>query len=319
MNPKVSILIPVYKSEEYISKCIQTVFDQTYNNLEIVIVNDATPDNSMKIVEKLSKNQSERIAIKIIHHEHNKGIASTRNDLLSNATGDYIFFVDSDDYITTNAVESLVNIACRKKADIVRCSYFECKDGQEKIIHHQPFSSKDDLLRQHVSAWNSIEALWQLFIRRSIIEEHHLTFAKGINGPEDYLMSFKLFYYSNIIIENPIPVYYYRKDNSQSLTSTNKTAFLDSMCKAMDATIQFLKDNSLFENYKEEALTRMFLCKQSYLLNKDLRNISVYAKTHPECNSYYRKFNYNKKQVLLFKFAEKKQYFLLRVLAYFQK
>lgn len=318
MNPKVSLLIPVFKSEKYIAECLQTVFEQTYNNIEIIIVNDATPDDSMYIVNKLSNYYSEKkFDIKIIHHDSNKGIAATRNTLLNNAKGDYVFFIDSDDFIVANAIELLVKNASNTNADIVRCSYYNYSNGTNTIIHHVPFIDKNDLLKQHISAWDSIEAMWQLFIRRNLFEKHQLRFADGINAAEDYLITLQLFYYADIITEIATPLYHYRADNEQSLTHTNKVAFRESMYKAMDEAINFLKENGVFDIFQEEVLTRTFLCKQSYLLNKTHRDINIYLNTHPECNSYYKNFNYSQTQNLLFKLAESRNTLLLKLFTLF--
>ena len=124
MEPKVSILIPVYKAEKYISQCLESVLRQTYNNLEIIIVDDASPDNSIAIAESLIQKNENKFDIKILHNEKNKGIAETRNTLLDYATGDYILFVDSDDYIEIDAIDSLANIVNKADCDIVRCGYF---------------------------------------------------------------------------------------------------------------------------------------------------------------------------------------------------
>lgn len=318
MNPKVSVLIPVYNSEKYISECLQTVFEQTYNNIEVIIVNDATPDNSMSIINRLSKYYSGKgIVIRIIHHNSNKGIAATRNTLLNHAKGDYVYFIDSDDFIDANTIETLVNFISNSNADIVRCSYYKYINGTNTVIHHIPYVDKNDLLKQHIAAWNSIEAMWQLFIRRDFIERHQLRFANGINAAEDHLMILKLFFYADIITEIKTPLYHYRADNEQSVTHTNKIAFRDSMYNAMDIAITFLKENGLYDLYQNEVLTRTFLSKQTYLLNRNHRDINKYINTHPECNSYYKKFNYGLIQNLLFKLAESKHIVLLKTLCLF--
>ena len=327
MKPKVSILIPVYKAEKYISDCLQSVLEQTYTNIEVVIVDDASPDSSMAIADNVIKsNRLKRIDtdngtngfdIKIIHNERNKGIAATRNILLDNATGNYILFVDSDDYIETDAVESLVAVAERMNCDIVRCGYFEVKGNNVRIVPQKPWSDKTDLLKQHIKAWDSIEAMWQLLIRRSMMEEHHIRFAVGINASEDHLMMIKLYYYANSIADGEKPVYYYRIDNSQSVTHVNPKAFHDSMYKGMDNAISFLNENGVYETYRDEVLTRTFLTKQTFLLNKENRDIDLYLDTHPECNSYYKKFSFNLKQRILFRLAASGQRRLLKLIARF--
>lgn len=314
MEPKVSILIPVYKAEKYISQCMESVLGQTYKNLEIIIVDDASPDNSIAIAESLIQKTDNKFDVKILHNEKNKGIADTRNMLLDNATGDYILFVDSDDYIEIDAIDSLVNIANKTDCDIVRCGYFEVKNHQVRTVSQKPWSNKTDLLKQHISAWDSIEAMWQLLIRRRMIEEHHIRFAKGVNASEDHLMMIKLYFYANSIVESTKPIYYYRIDNEQSVTHVNPKAFHDSMYKGMDIAIEFLKDNDVYDVYRDEVLTRTFLTKQTFLLNKENRDIDLYVNTHPECNSYYRRFNYNRSQKILFRLAEAGHTTLLKLI-----
>ena len=317
MKPRVSILIPVYKAEKYISKCLQSVLSQTYQNLEIIIVDDASPDSSMDIAEKLIQQTVNTFDIKILHNEKNQGIATVRNILLDHAKGDFILFVDSDDYIERDAIQSLVDIATNTNCDIVRCGYFEAKGNNIRTINQRPWSDKTDLLKQHIKAWDSIEAMWQLFIRRSLIENHRIRFAEGINASEDHLMMIKLYFYANSIVNLEKPVYYYRKDNMQSVTHVNPKAFHDSMYKGMDNAIKFLKDNGVYETYRDEVLTRTFLTKQTFLLNKENRDIDLFVNTHPECNSYYRNYNYNLSQKILFRLAELGQCRLLKLLTLF--
>ena len=294
---------------------------QTYENIEVVIVDDASPDNSMTIVnnaiesnELTQTNTGNGLNVTIIHNDRNMGIAATRNILLDNATGDYILFVDSDDYIEPDAVESLVGVAEKTGCDIVKCGYFEVKDNNVRTVSQKPWKDKTDLLKQHIKAWNSIEAMWQLMIKRSMIEKHQIRFAEGINASEDHLMMIKLYFYANSIADGKKPVYYYRIDNAQSVTHVNPKAFHDSMYKGMDNAINFLKENGAYETYREELLTRTFLTKQTFLLNKENRDIDLFVNTHPECNSYYRRFCYNRKQRILFRLAESGHGWLLKLI-----
>lgn len=319
MKKKISILIPVYKAEKYISQCLLSILRQTYQNLEIVIVDDATPDCSMEIVEDLIKKNEKPFEFKILHNDKNQGIASVRNKLLDNATGDYILFVDSDDYIEPTAVESLVDIAENTGCDIVRSGYFEVKGNSIKEIKQKPWNDKTQLLKQHICAWDSIEAMWQLFIRRNLIEENRLRFATGINASEDHLMMIKLYFFANSIVDSEKLFYYYRKDNEHSVTHINPKAFHDSMYKAMDNAISFLKEKKSYDTFREELLTRTFLTKQTFLLNKKNRDIELYVNTHPECNSYYRKFNYNRSQRFLFRLAESGHSTLLKLISFLSR
>jgi glycosyltransferase involved in cell wall biosynthesis len=115
MTPKVSIIIPVYKVEQYLNKSIQSCLNQTLREIEIVLVNDGSPDGSKEIIEHYA-NIDDRV--KFIHKK-NQGVTLARKDGLSMAVGDYIFYLDGDDYLTDNAIELLYNKAIKEKADWV--------------------------------------------------------------------------------------------------------------------------------------------------------------------------------------------------------
>ena len=109
MSYKVSVLVPVYGVERYIERCARSLFEQTYPNLEYVFVNDCTPDGSVVVLKRLMEEYPERKPfVRIINHERNRGISATRNTALDYASGEFVSFVDSDDWLESNAIELLV-------------------------------------------------------------------------------------------------------------------------------------------------------------------------------------------------------------------
>ena len=120
MNPKVSILVPIYNVSLYIERCARSLFDQTFENIEYIFVDDASTDDSLDILKKVLKQYPKRQKqVRIIRHPQNKGLASTRNTAIDASNGDYIAVVDSDDYVEKNMIEELYNFAVTKNADIV--------------------------------------------------------------------------------------------------------------------------------------------------------------------------------------------------------
>lgn len=117
-KPLISINIPVYKCENYITRCLDSVKNQTYKNLEVLLVNDCTPDKSVGIVEKYIKENPD-LTIKLIHHKTNQGLSVVRNTGIDNSIGEYIFFLDSDDEITADCIEKLVQTAAETKAQVI--------------------------------------------------------------------------------------------------------------------------------------------------------------------------------------------------------
>lgn len=170
-NPLVSIGIPVYNVEPYIEKCLLSVLNQTYQNLEILVVDDLGTDNSMAKVADLQRAHSRGHQIRVIRHEQNKGLGEARNTTIDAASGKYLYFIDSDDYIESNTIELLVAEAEQYDTDVVMASsrkvvYDTCEErptftykqkevliGQDVFAH---YLCKD--LRWHIgiNAWNNL-------------------------------------------------------------------------------------------------------------------------------------------------------------------
>ncbi len=134
INPKVSVIIPVYKAEQYIEKCARSLFEQTLDDIEFIFIDDCTPDNSIDILKCLIRDYPHRKSqVKIIHNEENKGISTTRNIGLNNSTGEYIIHCDSDDWIDDDLYEKLYLKAIEEKSDIVLCDFIREESGNLKI------------------------------------------------------------------------------------------------------------------------------------------------------------------------------------------
>ena len=127
INPIISIILPIYKVEEYLNQCVNSIVNQTYRNLEIILVDDGSPDECPRMCDKWAEKDNR---IKVIHKE-NGGLSDARNAGMKIATGDYISFIDSDDYISLDFFETLYNVAITQNADIVECSIVDCyEDGR---------------------------------------------------------------------------------------------------------------------------------------------------------------------------------------------
>ena len=108
-NPLVSVLVPIYNVDPYIEQCARSLFEQTYDNLEFIFCDDCSPDASIQKLKEVMKEYPQRLEqIRIIYHERNRGSAAARNTLIDNCKGDFLFWVDSDDWVDTNAIERLV-------------------------------------------------------------------------------------------------------------------------------------------------------------------------------------------------------------------
>ena len=129
----ISVIVPVYKTEKFLSDCIKSILNQTYHDLEVILVNDGSPDSSGQICEEYAKKDSR---IKVIHQE-NAGVASARNTGLNLAAGEYITFVDSDDYICPQMYEEMLKCAKKNHCDLVMCDCMKVySDGRQEMYSH---------------------------------------------------------------------------------------------------------------------------------------------------------------------------------------
>lgn len=226
MNELISIIVPVYKVENYLEKCIKSIINQTYKNIEIILIDDGSPDNCGMICDKYAKNDDR---IKVIHKK-NGGLSEARNYGIESSTGEYIMFVDSDDYIDKNMCEQLLIAAQKYNTDITMCEIYEIK-GNKKYA-----STISNLERNKVL--NGITVMKEFFLRYAIelyaswnkLYKRELFFLEtNIRFPvgelyEDMFIDYKLYYASKRIIIIPYKFYYYvqRKDSITGVKYTIK-------------------------------------------------------------------------------------------------
>lgn len=259
---KVSILIPVYNTSEYIEKCTHSILGQTYKNIEYIFVNDCSSDDSVdKLKEVLNQYPFRKKQIKIISHKVNMGLACSRNTAILAATGDYVLHVDSDDYIPLDAVDKLVNAASSTQADIV---YGNCvgKYGLKNVNFPQNDSSDVQSYLANVLTRRCMVNIWGKLIRKNLYTEEMLL-NKDDSFGEDYLTLPKLIAKSNIIHHLKETIYYYTLNRVGSYS-------------------EILNRDKIIKIKKcEDSLKKWFL-SQPYYLNYNLNTIL-------ELGSYYNK------------------------------
>jgi len=185
---RISVIVSVYNTEKYLKECFNSLVNQTYKDIEIIAVNDGSNDNSPEILNEFAKKYKN---IKIINQK-NKGYSEARNVALKEATGDYIGFVDSDDYIAPDMFEKLMNTAKNKKSDIVSCSFFRFyQDGSKVLDSNELFFNVLEEKRNTHSLLNYPELLldhgfvWNRIYKTELLKENNIIFPKDIEFGED--------------------------------------------------------------------------------------------------------------------------------------
>lgn len=251
MKPKISILVPVYGVEKFIERCAISLFEQTFEDIEYVFVNDCTPDNSIKILEDVvSKYPNRKPYVKIFNNENNKGIAANRNLLIEKSSGDFVLFVDSDDYLELDTISLLYSEVIKENADIVIFDYFLEWRNNQKIIKQDWDKINRNMVEKVLSAETGSN-VWNKLIRRDLFLENNIRTIENVNYAEDFLIVTKLFWYSKNISKVQEPLYHYMQTNTNSYT-------------------QFFSEKNVFDLRKNfEDLELFFSKKGEYdILNK---------------------------------------------------
>lgn len=236
MDEKISIIIPVYKVEQYLAKCLESILHQTYQNLEIILVDDGSPDRCGEICEEYAKKDGR---IKVIH-KANEGAACARNDGIEAATGEYISFVDSDDWIPENAYEVLYHGLKEQDAECVVGSCVKVVDKNGTLTYKKrnkgefgAISAQDAMKRVLLNG----SAVWNRLFRRELFENVRFP-ANRIN--EDEVAALHIYVQCKKVVFLDADTYYYRIRKNSVTTSSFSLRKVDWYYNSLD-NLEFIR------------------------------------------------------------------------------
>lgn len=217
MEPKVSIIIPIYNAAPYIRRCLRSIECQTYDNVECLLIDDCGTDNSMQIAEQFISNYKGKILFQIIRHEQNLGLSAARNSGIYAASGEYIFFIDSDDAVTSDCLEELTNLAKKyPNVDFVQGNTIKDLDnlmeGQNDI--DVPEFCNDKLILEKIILTKTNRTAWNRIIKRSFLIDNSILFPVGLIMEDHYWLYFISKYCNAASFTNKGTYLYYRNENS---------------------------------------------------------------------------------------------------------
>lgn len=187
---KISVIVPVYKVEKFISRCAKSLMEQTMDNIEYIFVDDASPDNSIQILKKvLADYPGRRDNVRILIHAENKGLPAARNTGLAVATGEYIFHCDSDDFVEKDLLSTLYETACRENADIVWSDYYISYPNNERYLKQPSYDTPEAALKGMLHGRMKYN-VWNKLAKRSLYTDNNITFPAGYAMGEDMTMMF---------------------------------------------------------------------------------------------------------------------------------
>ena len=301
MTPLVSIIIPVYNVEKYLDKCIESIVNQTYTNLEIILVDDGSPDNCPQMCDAWAEKDSR---IKVVHKE-NGGLSSARNKGLDIAKGGYILFVDSDDYISYDCVDILLKTLLENKCDLAVARYIETNNGRTK----KKVFSKKTFVFNEADYWNNyyVNLFSQTDISAAFINACGKLYKKelfdNIRFPigkinEDTFTTYKIISECSKIayIDKLVYYYVYRPSSiTRSINSSKEIIKSLDVIDAMKERVNYFARNNFDKNLIKYAyidlldyqIDRYYIAKLSYKNKKLSSKIKKdYNKTYQEAKKY---------------------------------
>lgn len=246
---KISVVIPVYKVEKYLDECILSIINQTYKNLEIILVDDGSPDKCGEICDNYSKIDNRIVVI----HKENGGLSDARNVGIEIATGNYISFIDSDDYVNLKYFEILYNNIKKYDADVSICSYLKFYDGENlnnddniNYYNNKQIEKKEALYNLYGKNRQNYVVAWGKLFDISLFNS--LRFPKN-KIHEDSFITYKIYINSKKIIYTNNKLYFYRQRENSIMTYISEKRLDD--IESIEEQIKFYKDNNMNEIYIE--------------------------------------------------------------------
>lgn len=290
---KVSVIIPVYNVENYLRKCLNSLVNQTLKDIEIIVVNDGTLDNSQEIIDEYVKKYPKKV-VSII--QENGGQGAARNTGLLHAKGEYIGYVDSDDYVEENMYEELYKKAKEEDSDIVIC-------GNNVVKENYEFLSKEDVDKEFLLGKM---AVWNKIYKKNIIVDNKIQFRSKV-WYEDLDFTMKVFFSSKKISYIDKHLYNYLLREGSTMNNNNIKRNLE-LIEAFDSLIDYCKDKKIFNKAKDEieflCIYHMYIFAITRVLNTNNKykdKIAIINKFKDYINSNFPNFKQNKYLYLLSK------------------
>lgn len=271
MQPKISIIVPVYNAEKTLAKCVNSIINQSYNNIEIILINDGSRDSSLEVIKTLYANDHR---IKYINQQ-NSGVSNARNNGLKKAVGDYVVFVDSDDYIGENFIENYIKLLDRNPNALIYQSFTsEYLDRNKKEVLPDKIYQDDGILDaiMLLEEKRCLGGACNKIFRMNIIKNYNIFFNESFSYGEDKIFTLDyLKHISTIVLSSHTDYYYNRKHNGSLSQKYHKSSELLHFCE-----LEYVGFRNLQHNVVKPEFDKMINARYSSFLKYVL--LSMYRK-----------------------------------------
>ena len=296
--PKVSVILTIYNREKYIERCVRSLLEQTLDNIELVVVDDASTDASLSILNYvLEEYPDSKPLVNLICLEKNAGRAVARQTGIDHVKGEYVIHVDSDDWIDRDMLELLYSKAKETNADIVGCNVTH-EYGTKQCVFKQSYSGDIEEDIRRLLNGKLFPSLCTSLTRTSIIKENGITFPQGLDTGEDLLFNLNLYLHAHKVVGIDNPSYHYRHtEDSGSFQHTKNS--IKSVIEVARRIETLMRETGNYEKYEQEILFRKFSMKCA--LVTDFKNKAYnkeWLNLFPETHSYiwkYKQFSWKRR------------------------
>lgn len=296
---KVSVIIPVYNAENYIRRCVCSLFNQTLERIEFVFVDDCSPDDSIKIImQTIEQYPNRKNDVVIVRHSLNMGQAAARRSGLKRATGEYIGWCDADDCVEQEMFQRMYEIAGEQDADVVCCDIIrELEDGLHEEKYNYNVETKEDVVNHMEGGIYS--ALWNKLVRKSLYDNNAIDFIDGVNMWDDLSVTLPIRYLSRKTVIIHQPFYIYNNMNSASITASYHSLGNNMQrLKCVEHMINYFK--SIMPQRHYVRLLEFCFEAKLFLFYPPYYNLTMWRTIIPETNdclwrysmSYFKKIKY---------------------------
>lgn len=277
--PQISVIVPVYNTETYLSRCIDSILAQTFTDFELLLINDGSTDNSGVICDEYAQKDS-RIHV---FHKPNGGVSSARNLGLDKACGQWIAFSDSDDWLDKSMYKEMYDKLMQEQADIAYCDIKMVFENYQNVYKSAIYSSQKGIFLNNfiASTWTS---LCNVIARKSLFGVNRIRFPEGVAFAEDYHVSTRLMFFANKVCYVDKPLYCYNRINETSALHTFSPKHYEKERWVNLNIINFFKEHGMYEDCAETLSWRLLKSVQEYVL--DRKTYDKFLSTHPDGHKY---------------------------------
>lgn len=321
---RISVVIPIYNTEKYLQRCVQSVIDEGVSDKEIILVDDGSTDDSAGICDAYADQYT---FIKAVHIS-NSGPATAKNEGFKYATGDYVAFIDSDDKVYKDMFSKMLSLACQYDADIVCCNYIQV--DEEGTVSHTECSHRNYILNteeglKHLLMKDMIYSqCWTKIYRRKMLEEHEVFNVDGLKTDEDFIYNLYAFIHGKTIciVDEPLYVYTHRQDSlSKDYFKKHINQFIDNMQLRLGMVDRLIKNKfpdlaeySTFHclMYYNELIGKVALFPNYYTDRRIKRVFAYIRKNRDILYKYHARCGFSKQGILLLRFVPSLLYLYYR-------